>query len=275
MTRRLLVALVLSAAALAPRAAHADATRQQCVDAYEKAQLQRKANKLTSARESLLVCAQDGCPSATRTDCVPWLAEVEKALPTIAVAVRDEGRDVADATITIDGAPSPEAGAGRAVTLDPGTHQVRAQVADGRTVELEVVARPGEKNRPVTLTLPPVAGASRAPTQEPPAEAASRRSIALPLALTVVGAAGVTAALVFGFSAKSQADDLRGSCGPRCSSSDLDDVKAKLLYSDIGLGVGIVALAAAAYFWIKPAARTSAQVTPVVSASRAGVAVRF
>ena len=87
---RLAAVLVASAVMLSPELARADVTRAQCVEAYERAQYMRRESKLRGAREALLVCAQDSCPAATRGDCVPWLAEVERALPTIVIAARDE-----------------------------------------------------------------------------------------------------------------------------------------------------------------------------------------
>ncbi len=266
--RAKLAILACAAVSLAPLAARADVTRQQCVESYDRAQYLKKESKLRDARAVLLVCASDACPTAVRNDCVPWLAEVEAATPTISVGVRDDqGKDVTGARVSIDGVAQPDAADGRAVPVDPGKHTIHVETSDGRAADEAIVARASEKNRLVTIVLKTgaasAAGATDAAHPAPetpspaPAPAAEGRSIALPLGLTVVGAAGLGAAFVFGFSAKGEANDLRSSCAPACKDSDLDPVRAKLLYSDIGLGIGVVALAAATYFWLKPGASAS------------------
>jgi hypothetical protein len=237
-------------ALLAAADAHADPTRRECVESYDRAQYLKKESKLREAREQLLVCSNDACPVAVKHDCVPWLAEVEAAMPTVSFGVRDEkGKDIAGARIAIDGREGKDAAEGRAVPLDPGRHTIHVETSDGRTADDSFVARAAEKNRIVTVVLksaaPPVA--QPIPPPPPPPE---ERSLALPIGLGVVGVLGLGAAFGFGFSAKSEADDLRTSCGPSCKDSDLDSVHTKLLLSDIGLGIGVVALAAAAYLVI-------------------------
>lgn len=252
--------------------AHAEVTRQQCAQSYEKAQYLRKEAKLRDARASLIVCANEACPAATRTDCVPWLAEVESAIPTVAIAVRDEnGNDLAGAHVTIDGADVAME-SGKAIEIDPGQHAVHVQTSDGLAADESFVARPSEKNRIVTLVVKSRAHAATAvPVETPPPAEPEHRSIALPLGLTVLGAAGIGAAFAFGFAAKSQASDLRSSCAPRCTDSDLDPVRSKLLLSDIGLGIGVVALVAATYFWLKPSEKSVA----IRGASRGSIAIGF
>ncbi|HEY8073698.1 MAG TPA: hypothetical protein VIF62_06310 [Labilithrix sp.] len=255
--------------------AHAEVTRQQCAQSYEKAQYLRKEAKLRDARASLLVCANEACPAATRTDCVPWLAEVESAIPSVAVAVRDEsGNDVAGAHVTIDGA-NVAMESGKAIDIDPGQHTVHVQTPDGLVADESFVARPSEKNRVVTLVVKSHAQTSAQPVtpETPPPAEPEHRSIALPLGLTVLGAAGLGAAFAFGFAAKSQASDLRSSCAPRCTDSDLDPVHSKLLFSDIGLGVGVVALIAATYFWLRPSEKPVA--VNVQGASGGSIAIGF
>ena len=246
--------------------ARADVTRQQCVDAYDRAQVLKKESKLREARETLLVCSNNACPAATRNDCVPWLAEVEAALPTASFAVRDaDGKDVVGARIVIDGAFDKDASDGRAVPLDPGRHVVRVEASEGRTIEETVVLSASEKNRLVTISLTrPKPFVPLPPPHEPEPEP---RSLVLPIVLGGIGVAGIGAAFFFGFSAKSDAEDLRKSCAPSCKDSDLDTVHTKLLASDIGLGIGVVALAAAAYLLLSPPAS--------VSPGAKGVAIRF
>ncbi|MBX3187369.1 MAG: hypothetical protein KF819_10160 [Labilithrix sp.] len=275
-----LVATILVGVAAAPAAAHADVSRAECAEAYERAQYMRRETKLRAAQEALIVCAQAACPAATRNDCVPWLAEVEKAVPTIVIAVRDENdRDHTDAKVSIDGAARADAASGFPLPVDPGPHAIRAELPDGTFAEEQIIARVGEKNRSVALVVKRAAAAVASPAPvvvEPPAETPSR-SIVLPLGLTVLGVVGLGAAVGFGLSARSDADDLRSTCSPRCSDDQIGSVESKLLLSDVALGIGIVSLAVATYFWLKPVdrAKTSAVAVGAGQGTRGSFAIRF
>jgi hypothetical protein len=101
----LLVVPALSA--LVTTAAGAD-DKVACADAALKGQTLGRSHKLVAAREQLRVCAQSMCPTLVRTDCASWLADVEKALPTVVVTAKDEaGRDLYDVKVSANGRPSP------------------------------------------------------------------------------------------------------------------------------------------------------------------------
>jgi hypothetical protein len=68
-----------------------------------------------------------------------------------------------------------------------------------------------------------------------------------------VGVAGLGVFAGFGLAGKSSQDDLEKTCSPRCSPDDGKSVKTKYLLADIGLGVGVLSLAAATYFAVRPA----------------------
>lgn len=103
------------------------------------------------------------------------LSQVDAAIPTIVLGVRDSrGRDVRDATVTVDGADQPAALQGRSVPVNPGPHVLR--VTRGATaVEQTVVAHEAERDRfivvqlepPVSPVEPPVSPAET-PTASPP-----------------------------------------------------------------------------------------------------------
>lgn len=251
--------VVAATLAWAP-AVRADVTRAQCVETYEKAQILRRDNKLRAAREALLVCSQKSCPSVTIGDCARWLSEVEALQPTISIAVRDaKGADL-EATITVDGAPLASLAAGQTLPVDPGSHHAHAATRDGRSADLEFVARAGEQNRLVTLAIddqapavvPPAPSAApiTVPEREKPATSTAP-SIVPPVAVTAVGVLGVAAAIGFGLHASSEVDQVRARCAPSCVASSLDGVHSSLLFSDIGLGVGVVGLAVGTYLWIR------------------------
>ena len=81
MKTALLVALGASAT-LATTAALAD-DKAACLSASQQAQNLRDAHKLVEARAQLRVCARKECPAVVQRDCLTWLGEVERSLPTV------------------------------------------------------------------------------------------------------------------------------------------------------------------------------------------------
>ena len=93
--------------ALSARAA-AEVTKEQCVSANSEAQSLRRAGKLAAAREQLLMCSSDQCPSLVSADCTKRLDELEGVQPSILFEVKDAaGRDLVGVTITMDGQATP------------------------------------------------------------------------------------------------------------------------------------------------------------------------
>jgi hypothetical protein len=246
--------LVLTATLLAAaEPAHAD--QAECSQAYEQAQRSRKAGKLIESRAQLVTCSQDGCPGFIRKDCAGWLTEVEHEVPSIAVRVLDkDGCDRPDAPVWLDGREAKGAAGGASIELDPGTHALRAQLA-GETMEQTIVLARTERGRIVTLA----AGAATTCNVHKPSPPASAPPIGperpadkpVPPVALVLGGVGVlglgvgAAFSVSGWSQRGDLDDCRGTC----SSSDVDAARRSFLVGDIGLGVGLVALAAAAVIY--------------------------
>lgn len=244
-----LVFSVLAVLAFAPsaRADEVDA----CVDGADKAQQLRDQAKLIEAREQLIACASASCPSAVAKQCAKWLQEVDGAIPTIALRVRSSaGADVADAEVTLDGAPRPGALEGKPIAIDPGSHTFAFKRGD-ETAESTIVVRAGEKNRLVDVTL--VAPASTVVVAPPPQPVMVERGFHFPwttgVFLGVAAASFVgTAALVA--IASSDASSLRSTCAPTCAVSDVDAAHTKLVAANVTLGVGIASVALAAIFLI-------------------------
>src|SRR5581483_1178763 len=89
----------------------------------------RLQSKLLDARSSLVTCGQDACPAALRKDCVAWLAEVNEAMPAVALHVSGaDGCDRPTATTWIDGTLVARGAEGLAIEVDTGPHTGRAEV---------------------------------------------------------------------------------------------------------------------------------------------------
>jgi hypothetical protein len=278
-------AFVAVLAASAPALAD---VKQECVDASTEGQSLRDAAKLTQARDRFVACARDACPAIVRKACADWLADVDRRIPTVVLRAKlADGTDVLDARVSLDGAPLEHGLGGAAVPIDPGEHTVRFERDGAAPVEEHVVIVEGERDRVVTARFAgPAAAAdtSSSTTDEAPGAEGSRKMTPLTIGLVAVGGVGIVSFASFAIVATSNLNNLRQTCAPYCSPSQLNDVKTEALVADISLGVGLVALAAAAYVFFSqgkatpaPAAATSAivDVRAVPGGGYGAIGVRF
>jgi len=272
-----------------PRSAAADSaavTPQQCNAAYEKSQVLRRANKLRAARDELLVCSQVTCPGAITADCGPWLREVEGGMPTVVIAARDpSGVDVPAVKVSVDGVLLTPRLTGAPLEVDPGSHTLAFEPEHGARVEQAVLINVGEKNRLIQVTVrpeaPPPPGASPPKPAEPQPGAPGEARKGSWVPGITIGAVGVVSlAVSFGvyFNANSSADNLRATCAPNCSSSQVDSVRAQGVVSDVTFGVGIVGIGVGAVLMIllhPTRAPASTALSPVVTPVRGGAITGF
>jgi len=251
--------------------------KEECAAAYEKSQELRASDKLHEARDALVVCAQDACPSFVQADCTQWLAEVQRDMPTIVFAAKDQNRvDTAAVVVTLDGAMLLSELDGKAVAIDPGQHTVRFEHPGADPIEQQIVVREGEKDRVVEVSFAPV-GADLGRKEDPygmSTSTASRdagtkanrpfdRTRLRPYAYVAggVGAAGLISFAVFGLVGKSQQSDLEhAGCRPDCSQSKVDAIHTKYTLADISLGIGVAGVGGgvALYFLSRPKTPTHA-----------------
>jgi hypothetical protein len=218
--------------------------RAACVQAYVDAQAVRKAGELLHARGQLELCSKPSCPGMVQRDCSTWLEEVNRALPTVVLVVRDEkGRDRLDATATADGVPV--ALDGHPVALDPGPHTVLVRAQGARVQEQRFVLAEGEHDRSVVVVL--ARGAA-----EPPAEGVrGETSRSVPAASWVLGGAAVVSLGVFGyFAARGASDRATFGCDRGCGSADYNQVNREFWAGDAALGIGLALVGAAAVVWL-------------------------
>jgi hypothetical protein len=168
------VAVVLAISAIASEAA-ADPTA--CVDAADRGQRARKEGKLQDARDHFLSCAAPMCPDTVQKDCLRWANDTIDVLPSIVIDATDEdGRDIGDARVLIDGYEAAVVTEGRSIEIDPGPHTIRVERSGHIAVEQKIIAKEGMHARRVAaILLRP--HADGAPTSAPStAAAASDRS---------------------------------------------------------------------------------------------------
>ncbi len=232
-------------------------SKQECAEAYTVAQVSRRDNKLKDAREKLVVCSNAACPAALRKDCVPWLAEVDAALPTLAVKAVDEtGRVVEDANVTVDGKGVARLGDFAATRVDPGDHLVQVEAPGMKSAEEHATLAAGTPRRELVVHLHRAGGPVAAPPVAPPAEA-SRPIPVASFALAGVGVAGVVTFAVLGAIGSGKKGELdKSGCKPNCKPSDVGAIKTDYIAADVALGVGGAALVGALIVFL---ARPSAE----------------
>src|SRR5262249_6910200 len=153
----LLVAGVAGLLAFGPGRARAadeespESAKLACVHRHEDAQLARRTGKLLAARAALPACSREACPGAVRGDCVEWLEEVNRSVPSVVITARDRGLDVVDVRVFLDGELVTTRLTGSALEADPGEHHFRFVAARGPVVERTVLMSEGLRNRPIDV----------------------------------------------------------------------------------------------------------------------------
>lgn len=219
--------------------------QQQCVSAYVDAQKLRRDGKLRAAYEKLLACSQEDCPQTLRSQCVPWLDEVERSLPSVVFAAFDRsGAETTQVRIELDGQPWLASLPARGVAVDPGEHRLRYVAADGTAVERTLIVREGEKNRQVEIRFAPArpgsAGAGGAASAPAAAAAGSGPLLWPAVAAGGLGVLALGSFTGFGLTGKLKESELVSTCAPNCARSDVDDVQTRFLVADISLLTALV-----------------------------------
>ncbi len=270
MTRRSRLAWLLAIGVLSPAAvAHAaDSTAAECVAAAEQGQKLQSQGQLLLAKEKLLSCGRDACPRVIRQDCTRWEGEVEAALPSVVFGVKDEqGNDVTDVKVWIDGVPTLTELTGTATPLDPGSHKfLFRRPGSPQPLRASVLIRVGEKNRLVTAQWGK--GSAGAGGEGGSSEVARGPR---PLAgYILLGAGGVAAALatyglIAGLTSTASMKSPTG-CGMSlggCSPGQINSAQAQLWLGDIAAPVSAISIAVGLYLLLR--APDAPPATPAVS----------
>ena len=245
----LLLASALFLHAPSTHAAPTSASAKQCIAAAESGQQHRSRGRLRDAREAFGVCTASTCPAVVRRDCGRWIEEIDAATPSVIVKLEDEnGREVPDGQVLVDGEPLQRGLEGRASLVDPGVHKFVWQ-REGGPFEQEAVVREGEHNRVIVIRGPkrtPAATGPEPADRAPAATATTTRS-PLPWVIGGIGLALAAGGGVFWGIGLNDRANLESSCAAahRCQEGDVDASRTKLLIGDVLLGAGAVAVATA------------------------------
>ncbi len=253
--------------------AHADPSKQECVDAALEGQKQRDEGHWLSARERFARCTSSSCPTVVREDCGHWQTEIAEKIPTIVLGARTaDGNERVDVTVLVDGKPFFSRLDGLPKPIDPGAHRIELATQDGLRAEANLVFRVGEPGRVFVATL--MVSASGEVARVP-----ARTTVESPSVLPMVVTGGLTllgaaATIAFALSADSKRDQLRGECAPTCTDDRTSSVRTSLALANVSLVTSILAGSAFTFFTIKYLGdRSRVQITPSVSTTSLGGSV--
>jgi hypothetical protein len=235
----------------APPPESADAAKADCLANYEAAQLARRERRLLDSRAALRICSGVACPAAVRADCVDWLDQVAHSLPSVVVTARARGADVLAVKVFIDDKLATERLTGFALEIDPGLRKFRFESPPWPVIEREVLASEGVKDRRIEVEFAPPL-----PTAPTVTEASAPPPFRLGRSDYVFGGialAGFATLGYFGGTGLYDAHHLQTTCHSYCNRDDVQAVSTKLVIADIGLAVGLLALAVGLYLHGKAA----------------------
>ena len=117
-----------------------------CKVAYESSQETRRTGSLIDARAKLRFCAGEACPDIVRTDCITWLSDVERAIPSVVLEAKADGQMVFDVAVTMDGKAVASNLDGHPIDVDPGVHVFVFQREGRAPIEQKVIVREQQKS---------------------------------------------------------------------------------------------------------------------------------
>jgi len=223
---------------------------EMCLAAHLEGQELRQASKLLESREQFLQCAKPGCPRAVARDCVEWLGQCERQIPSISVRVTADGSGRTDARVSLDGAPV-ESLLGKAIELDPGEHVVRVELAPFAPFETSLLINEGDQFRVVEAAFATAAKPSLAaqPTQR---EAPVLTERPVPTMAYVFGAITLAAAgnaAGWALSSLSLRHNMDNECAPACNPDSVAVLRQRATIADISWGVSAASLIATVTFY--------------------------
>ena len=215
-----------------------DENKAACVASFTEAQKARREGRLVDSRERLMECAQPACPQLLVDKCIPWLDEVQEAIPTIIVVAKDaDGQAVFDVEVVLNGIVISDALDGRPISIDPGDHRFRFDHEHALTVERRLLILQGEQNRVVEVQFPRPPAIVKRPEPvivvDPEPEAGDEDASTSPWvwAFGTVAVLGLTTGVITGSVALVRAGEVRDRCNDDgvCPDAARDD-------HDSGLG---------------------------------------
>lgn len=231
-------------------------TKEACIESHRESQRAQNEGKLVHGRELARTCTSLVCPGLLISDCARWLSDLDQRIPSVVFEVHLNGSPNRAAKITVDGSTIVEWTRGEAHRMDPGEHQFKFELTGHEPIEQTLLLAEGMRYRIVnaefkSLVQPkepnPGVGEGLLATPALPRE---RPTPIVVYPLLGVGALGMAGFGTFAFLGKSKENDLKTSCFPDCTDSQLSPMKTQFLIADIALGVGAASLVTAGVLYL-------------------------
>lgn len=237
-----------------PATIEVGARADECASTAESAQLHRKEGRLRAARAQLLVCGAGACPAVVRADCLAWLSDLDRDLPSIVVRARDvRDHDIIGVRVRVNGEMIASELDGGAIVLDPGPYQMRYETRSGAVEDETILLRLGERQRVLVVRFAEplkADGTADKPLAVDSGPLATEPRSVRPLIGHeelgyVFGAAALGALGAFAFlELRGQSDfhALRAGCGQTqtCPESSVDPMRREFVAADSFLAASIV-----------------------------------
>jgi hypothetical protein len=118
---------------------------------------------------------------------------------------------------------------------------------------VQVPLRPLPGVAPAAGVAPPVAVPAPVPSASAEPATIKPRVTFVPAAIAAgVSAVALGTSAVLGLTGRSDLSNLRATCAPTCTDDQVDPVRHRLLFSDVALGVGLVAAGVSIYLFARP-----------------------
>lgn len=221
-----------------------------CLSNHTKGQMLRQAGKLIESRDVFRQCSAVECPSQVIRDCLGWLEQTQRQIPSVSFRILADGVTRTDARVFIDGQAVLERVSGKALDLNPGVHELRVVLPPFEEYEADLVVSDGEQFRVVEVAFrTPVAPKRPLPPTAPEVE--MHRPIPIPAYVFAgVAAAAAISGTGWGLSTRLLEGKLEDKCAPRCSQEGIDVVKQRALLADLSWGIGAASLITAVTFYV-------------------------
>lgn len=225
----------------------------------------RLATAVSDYREALALAKRD--KRKDREDIASKkVAELEPRLAKLTVTLSEAAR-AQSPSIRLDDAALPAASFGVAIPVDRGVHLLVVSAAGKKTQTVEITVKDGEAKQVTVAPLEDEAKPVETPVEKPvvvappPVTKKEGPSRVGPLVVGGLGVVFVGVGAYFGARAMSLGSDVRTNCpGGSCSSPDWvsknDDAHRAALISDVGVGVGALAIAGAIVWWVATPSET-------------------
>jgi hypothetical protein len=219
-----------------------------CLSDHVEGQELRQDGKLLESRAAFRRCSARQCPKQVIRDCMAWLDELQRQVPSVSFRVTSDRASREDARVFIDEAPVLDWARGKAVDVNPGTHRLRVVLPPFEPYQTQLVVNEGDQFRILDIEFTQARPSQRLPRE---AGAAVHRPVpVVSIVLAGVSAGAAISGAAFGLSSWSLRKELEAECAPDCTSSRVAALKKRALVTDISWGVSAASLLASAVFYV-------------------------